>query len=349
MRKFVSRNKRKIFLIFGGAIVLSVAVVLSGLIYLLYSKNFYEGDSPRKFIISKGATLDEIARNLETEGFIKSPFLFKSSSYLLGLQNEMKHGRHKIPNGLNYLELVELLAKGAPAEEILVTIPEGFFLTEIASRLQRRLEVDSSEFVNLARDTFFLRRVLNHPYPTLEGFLLPDSYYFFKDTKAEEAIKKLYSEYKKFFVDSLKKRALEMEMDEYKIITLASIVQYECKKAEEMPIVAGVYYNRLRKGMKLEACPTVIYAMGRRVRRLLEEDLKIKSPYNTYIHKGLPPGPVNNPGKNAILATLYPAKTDYLFFAADGNGGHRFSKTFDEHVKAANIYRKWLRTQRINR
>jgi UPF0755 protein len=334
-------------------IIILIVVLISAfsgwLYYLFFTPNLYEGESPKKFIIQKGSTLDKISLDLIEEGIIKSQFLFKVSCYIQGLQNELKHGRHKIPNGLSYLKLAELLAKGAPAEEILVVIPEGFFLTEIASRLKKKLEVDSVEFMKLARDENFLKNVLNHPYSTLEGFLLPDSYYFFRDTKAEEAIKKLYQEYKKFFVDSLKKRAEEIGMDEYKIITLASIVQYECKKKEEMPIVAGVYYNRLQKGMKLESCPTVIYAMGKRIRRLLEEDLKINSPYNTYIHKGLPPGPIGNPGKDAILATLYPSEHQYFFFAADGNGGHRFSKTFDEHVKAANIYRKWLSSQKIRR
>ena len=143
----------------------------------------------------------------------------------------------------------------------------------------------------------------------------------------------------------LKNRAEKLGYSVHDIITLASIVEGETKKEEEMPVIAEVYYNRLKHGMKLEADPTIQYLIEGKWRRLLYEDLKTDSPYNTYLYSGLPPGPINNPGKSAILAAFYPDDNNYLYFVADGNGGHKFSSTYSEHLKNVRDYRRWLRAQ----
>jgi UPF0755 protein len=145
--------------------------------------------------------------------------------------------------------------------------------------------------------------------------------------------------------DSLKLRAKELGYSVHEVLTLASIIEGETKKPEEMPVIAEVYYNRLKRGMKLEADPTIQYLIEGKWRRLLYKDLRKDNPYNTYMYYGLPPGPINNPGKTAILAALYPAEGDYLFFVADGNGGHKFARTYSEHLKNVREYRTWIQAQ----
>ena len=139
---------------------------------------------------------------------------------------------------------------------------------------------------------------------------------------------------------------MEIGFTTHEILTLASIIEGETNIIEEMPRISGVYHNRLRRGMKLQADPTIQYLIPGEWRRVLFKDLEIDSPYNTYKYKGLPPGPINNPGKDAILAALYPEQNKYLYFVADGKGGHSFSKTFNEHSRKVIQYRKWVRSQR---
>lgn len=141
------------------------------------------------------------------------------------------------------------------------------------------------------------------------------------------------------------RRADSLGYTVHEILTLASIIEGETNKYEEMPMIASVYQNRLKKGMPLEADPTIQYLQPNGWKRLFYKDLKIKSPYNTYLNPGLPPGPINNPGKEAILASLYPANTDFLYFVADGKGGHTFSNSYSQHIINVNHYRRWLREQ----
>ncbi len=179
----------------------------------------------------------------------------------------------------------------------------------------------------------------------MEGYLFPDSYYVYERSSPSEIIGIFYNGFKKFMTDSLQARADLMRFSVHDILTLASIVEGETNKIDEMPKIASVYLNRLDRGMKLEADPTIQYLQPNGWKRLLYKDLKINSPYNTYLYTGLPPGPINNPGREAILAVLYPAKTNYLFFVATGEGGHNFSRTFSEHLRNVAKYRRWLRQQ----
>src|SRR5574338_301217 len=167
----------------------------------------------------------------------------------------------------------------------------------------------------------------------------------YENTSPEEAIRIFYKGFTDFFTDSLKLRAKKIGLTVNQVLTLASIIKGETDRIEEMPIISAVYHNRLKIGMRLQADPTIQYLLPGGWRRLTYQDLKIDSPYNTYKYSGLPPGPINNPGKNAIMAALYPEKNNYLYFVADGNGGHRFSKTYSEHLRNVTLYRKWLNEQ----
>ena len=174
---------------------------------------------------------------------------------------------------------------------------------------------------------------------TLEGYLFPDTYYLPKGIKLEDIPKKMVQRYKAVFSDGKRNRAKELGFTEQQIITLASIVEKEAKIASERKLISAVYHNRLKQGMRLQADPTAVYGTKAWITKITRADLKRRSPYNTYLHKGLPPGPIANPGEGAILAALYPEQVDYLFFVAQGDGSHYFSKDFDAHEKAIGRYR----------
>lgn len=226
----------------------------------------------------------------------------------------------------------------------IVTIPDGSTIKYIAAKVKYDLFIDSASFVNFAHNKKFIDSIgLN--YSTIEGYLLPDQYDLYQRSTPEEIIGIFYNNFKKFMSDSMKRRADSLGYSVHEVLTLASIIEGETNKYEEMPLIASVYYNRLKIGMPLEADPTVQYLQPDGWKRLYYKDLKIKSPYNTYLNPGLPPGPINNPGKNAILAALYPADTNFLYFVADGQGGHKFSNSYSQHLINVNQYRKWLKEQ----
>lgn len=225
-----------------------------------------------------------------------------------------------------------------------MTIPDGSTINFIGAKVKYDLFADSAAFVKLAHDKNFIDSIGLYT-STLEGYLLPDQYDLYQRSTPKEIIGIFYSNFKKFMTYSLIKRADSLGYTVHEILTLASIIEGETNKYQEMPLIASVYYNRLKKGMPLEADPTIQYLQPNGWKRLYYKDLKIKSPYNTYLNPGLPPGPINNPGKKAILAALYPAESNYLYFVADGQGGHKFSSTYSAHLINVNQYRKWLKEQ----
>ena len=218
-------------------------------------------------------------------------------------------------------------------------VPEGYNLYQIGWTLSGTpLISEPHEFIDLVKNKQYVHS-LGIDADTLEGYLFPDTYYLPKGIKLEDIPKKMVQRYKVVFSDSKRKRAEELGFTEQQIITLASIVEKEAKVDSERKLISAVYHNRLKQGMKLQADPTAVYGTKAWITRVTKEDLKRRSPYNTYLHKGLPPGPIANPGEGAILAALYPENVDYLFFVAQGDGSHFFSKDFGSHEKAINRYR----------
>ncbi len=204
--------------------------------------------------------------------------------------------------------------------------------------------IDSTEFVRLANSKSFadsLGLIQN----SFEGYLFADDYEIYERSSPEEAIKIFYNSFKEFFGDSLLQRTKEIGFNVHEIITLASIIKGETNKEDEMPRISGVYHNRLRIGMKLQADPTIQYVIPGGWKRLTFKDLEMDSRYNTYKYFGLPPGPINSPGKTAIFAALYPEKNNYLYFVADGTGGHLFGKNLSEHNRNVKKYREFIRKQ----
>lgn len=322
------------------AAALAFIITLAFLIYTFFSPNYYNWPSPVTFEIRHGMTLNSTIDSLYSKGIIPGKTNMRITAIVMGGGRNLKAGRYKIPNGLSYVGLMELFTSGKREVSSLITFTEGFTIYQFAHILKDRLHQDSLQVIRLCSDRHFLDS-LGVEAPSLEGYLMPDSYYFYDKTPARQVIGRLRGEFNRFFTDSLKNRLKLMKYNLRQVLTIASIVEGESAKISEYPAIAGVYYNRLRLGMKLQADPTVQYALLGRWRRLYNKDLQLDSRYNTYLYYGLPPGPINNPGRAAIMAALYPARNNYLYFVADGTGGHKFSSSFSEHQKLVREYRAW--------
>ena len=319
--------------------------VLTILIYIFFTPNYYQSTSPVQFDIKKGEPFSKVVDRLYLKGIISSKTNFRLAAFLYGAEKRIRAARYFIPNGLSYIGLLDLFISGECNYARKIEISGGQSINWIASLLQWKVFIDSAEFMKTATDTSFIRAIgLNEN--SLEGYLFSDGCEIYEHSSPEESIRILTNSFKEYYSDSLKQRESEIGFTTHEILTLASIIEGETNIDEEMPSISGVYHNRLRRGMKLQADPTIQYLIPGKWRRVYFKDLEIDSPYNTYKYAGLPPGPINNPGKNAIIAALYPEQNDYLYFVADGKGGHKFSKTFDEHLTKVRQYRKWVRSQR---
>lgn len=324
-------------------LVAVLGIILVCLYYILWLPNEFEGE--KIITVSKGDTFSAIVDSLEKIRAIRSRLTFEIAGRLLGLTTKMQIGRYRFRRGMSNSEMLYDLHFGRSVQLITIVIPEGLKATRQAKIFQRELGIDSSRFVKLVFDSNFVRQV-NVQSTSLEGYLMPNTYQFFWQPDEELIIRRLVNEFWKVVNDTVLQRIEHLGMTLHDVITLASIVEGETKIDSERAIVAGVYLNRLRKKMPLQADPTIQYVLEDGPRRLKRSDLRRESPYNTYLHYGLPPGPVNNPGKNAILAVLYPRTHRYFYFVATGQGGHTFSQTYSEHQQAARKYWRYLRERK---
>ena len=326
-------------------IVIAVFFILIIIGYItFFTSNHFDKPAPFTFEIKDGESFSSVTERLYEQGIIPTKFNFKVAAFIYGAEKNVKAARFSIPNDLSYLDLVDLLVNG-PADYLrAIRINDGQTIKWLGAKVKRDLRIDSAAFVNLATDKEFIK-TLGLNVSTLEGYLFSKKYKIYEKSSPEEAIKIFYNGFKEFFNDTLKQRAKKIGFSVNQVLTLASIIKGETNLVEEMPRISGVYHNRLRIGMPLQADPTIQYLLPGGWRRLTNKDLKIESPYNTYRYLGLPPGPINNPGANAIMAALYPGKNNYLYFVADGNGGHKFGKSYSDHLKNVAQYRKWLKQQ----
>jgi UPF0755 protein len=326
------------------------AVVVSGiglciaaafiLYQALYSKNFPDGE-PVVVSIPKGTSFSGIADLLSENNVVESRFFFYLAGRLMGLEEHIQSGMFEIPPGKTNRELLTDLRYGALRKVFDVTIYEGFTTARIAGLLHHRMGLDSTRIVELAYDSSFVSQ-LGVQQVSLKGYLLPDRYRFFGDYTEEDVLRRLVSEFWKFYNDSLQRRTEEMGRSIQEILIMASIVEGETTLDREKPTVAGLYYNRISRRMPLQADATVQYALvDEPPRRLLYRDYRIQSPFNTYLFRGLPPGPINNPGRKAILASLYPEEHNYLYMVTDGTGAHAFSETYNQHLRAVRQFRQF--------
>ncbi len=293
--------------------------------------NSFDGD--RFVLVSKGENFSQVTDALQKAGILRSAALFQMAGRLRGLTTRMQIGKYRFKSGMSNSEILEDLRSGRTIEAILVTIPEGVTAARQARLLARKIGIDSARFLALVRDSAFARS-LGVSAPTLEGYLWPSTYQLYWQSDEGTVIRELVGGCWRFFNDSMLAVLRSRDLSIHEVLTMASIVEGETSIDSERAIVAGVYYNRLKKGMRLEADPTIEYIIPDGPRALRTSDLFRESPYNTYRNSGLPPGPISNPGKASVLAALFPRKSRFLFFVANGEGGHHFSVTYDQHRAA---------------
>lgn len=289
--------------------------------------------------VTDGMSFKAIAGRLRKEGIIRYRGYFEIFGRLQGISRKVRVGYYGLGTHMSMWEVLEALRKGRIIEYEVV-IPEGYNLFQIGWTLTGTplISSDPKDFIKIATNKEFARS-LGVEADSLEGYLFPDTYYLPKGITVEDIAKRMVQRYKDVFKSDYRNRAEEMGFTEHQIITLASIVEKEAKVDSERKLISAVYHNRLKQGMRLQADPTAVYGLKAWITKVTAQDLKRRTPYNTYLHKGLPPGPIANPGQGAILATLYPESVDYLFFVAQGDGSHYFSKDYGEHGKAIGRYK----------
>jgi UPF0755 protein len=320
-------------------ILISLAILLAFTLYGPLSSNLSRGHTT-EVVLERGLGVREIAAKLAHERIIPSIGQFLFLSKFLGVESELKAGRYSFSPGTRPMEVLNSLVRGYVIAR-LITIPEGLTIRQMAALLEKESGIDAESFIGMAVDPQVAQE--NGVQATnLEGYLFPDTYDLHWGMPARELIDIMILRFRQIYDADMDRRAAELDMTNHQVITLASMIEEEARIAEERSIISAVYHNRLKKRMMLQCDPTVIYALGGKTTPLTRKDLEVDSPYNTYRHYGLPPGPISSPGKASIVAALYPVDVDYLYFVARGDGSHQFSRTSREHINAIHRIKKNL-------
>ena len=320
------RVRRLLLYTLGCLGIICLSVVIVGGYYLSSTA------SSKKIVsitIAPGSSTTAIAKQLTTNNLIRSPFVFKVAARYRGVGTQLRAGTYQLSRDMRLMQILDELKKGQ-IEYRTFTVPEGITITAIAE-LWEVSELGKAESF---REAMQLPELLQKYVPegtTAEGYLFPNTYKFAKGSTAETVVNMMFAESDKRWDETLAKEAAALGLTRHQVITLASIIAREAGSKSEMPQIASVFHNRLKLNWRLQADPTVLYALGDPKRLLTREDLKVESPYNTYLHKGLPPGPIGNPGIASILGALRPEKSSYFYFVAIEKGKHHFSKTLAEH------------------
>ncbi|MCR1897964.1 endolytic transglycosylase MltG [Irregularibacter muris] len=344
MNQIYTKKKNKKTPIFGSWITLLilVVVIIGGAILYYHSLiGPVTTNGEEKIIeIPQGYSMEKIATLLEKEGIIKNKFAFQAAVFLENKRGKLQSGTYALNSSASTKEIIHRISNGEViSHSVKVTIPEGYELSMIAERLEEKGLTTKEKFLEAAQqiDQYnysFLKEIPKDRKQPLEGYLFPDTYEFSKDISEEKIIETMLNRFNRAFKDEYYERAQELDMSTDDIIIMASLVEREARQEEERALIAGVYYNRLEINMLLQCDATVQYALEDRKSRLLYSDLKIDSPYNTYKYPGLPIGPISSVGEASLKAALYPENSPYLYYVAQSNGSHIFSKTLDEHNRA---------------
>lgn len=293
--------------------------------------------------IAQGETPALIARKLEQAGVIGSAEHFSVLAGLMGVEKDLSAGDYDLSRGMPTAVVIDRLRQSATQPQYTLTIPEGWRLEQVGEHLQKKGVASAADFqAALAATDYDAPFLAGRPAGTsLEGYLFPDTYFFTQKATAHDIVARLLKTFGDRFPPEMQKQAQANGLSTHQAVTLASIVEREAQLPEERPIIASVYLNRIKENMLLQADPTVQYALaadpasvakyGWWKRDLTEKDLKLASPYNTYLNRGLPPNPIASPGAAALKAVAQPAQTKYLFFVAKNDGSHAFAETLEEH------------------
>lgn len=327
------------------AVALVLAVTAGFGAYMVYDYVTGTGTEgvPVRVEIPNGVTGDQAAQVLADAGLVDHEIFFRLALRLDDTKKPIKTGYYDIPQGLSPAEILDMLQEGPNVADarFKITIAEGQTIMQVAEQFP-----DPSEFIRAASDPGLIRSLgLNTP--TLEGFLMPDTYFFSDEPSAEEVVRRMAEEFQKRYRSLLEDSGRVPNRSMLEVVTIASLVEEESRVDEERALVAAVIYNRLKRNMTLDFDSTLQYALNKYGRRLLDSDKQVDSPYNTYRNPGLPPGPISNPGIASLRAALEPASVDYLYFVSNADGKtHTFSTTLEEHNRAVAKFRREIAIQR---
>ncbi len=293
--------------------------------------------SAERVTLPPGASFSEVTDTLAAHGVVGSRFWFKLIARVRGADRSVRAGVYEFAPSLSVWRVLDILEAG---DEVATrfTVPEGLTIPEVSALAQEKLGIPAEAVMASARDSAAASATLGFPVRSFEGFLRPETYSLRLGTTAPELVRVMAEGFQSAWRPEWDARLDVLGWTKAQLVTFASIVEGEARADDERETIAGVYHNRLRIGMALQADPTVQYAIflatGKRKPRLFTRDYQFRSPYNTYLNRGLPPGPVNSPSRRSLEASLYPAKVPYLYFVAGPDGRHVFSRTYDEHLRA---------------
>lgn len=327
----------KKILILGTTIILLLTAWFSFEFYLPHKS----GQKEVFFEVERGRKVGSIAQALKEKRIIKKKWPFLLGYKVFFSQQSLKAGEYKFLLPASSKEVLRKLIEGKVYLHPL-TVPEGLTRKEIAQRLESLPFANGKGFLEASSNTKQIS-TWDKKASNLEGYLFPETYNFPKGTTAQKIAEAMISQFKKYFNERMKRRTRQLGMTIREVVILASLIEKETSIPEEKKLVSAVFHNRLQRGMKLDCDPTIIFALkeeGKFKGHLRWKDLKFNSPYNTYLYPGLPPGPICNPGRASLQASLYPAKESYLYFVSKNDGSHYFSRTLKEHLRAVIKYQK---------
>ncbi len=326
-------------------LMILLVTAVFGLLYLPAYLSASSIEGPTIVEVPQGASLSYVSDLLQQQGIIKSKLWFRYQAKAKNVDRSIKPGTYTIEPDMTLDDIFELLQKGQQAQQIVLTIPEGFTLYQIAERVEATGLASADEFIE-ATVAYYTEKGFSFDtsklFYALEGYLYPDTYYFNVTQTAKDIISRMSKQMDEVFTEEYLKRAKELNLSTHEVLTIASLIEREAYHDQEMKAISGVIYNRLEKTMLLQIDATVIYAIGEgkeHITRVLYAHLESSNPFNTYKHLGLPPGPIAAPSKKAIEAALYPESHDYMYYVL-GDNGHVFSKTYSEHLINVDKYRK---------
>ncbi|SMO34659.1 endolytic transglycosylase MltG [Gracilimonas mengyeensis] len=326
-------------------------VVIFFLVFSIRLVRLTSGDSlvfeeETEIILEEATSLSALQEQLRSIGVQYQPEEMQWAANLLGWRR-FQRGRYEFDGAYSYNGFLSKMARGIQDPVSVVVLP-GITPERLAERLGNSLDFSADSLKAVFSDSLFLaEKSLTRE--ELFGRMLPETYLIYWTSQPVAVIEKILRQFDQSFTEEMKERAAGLELSIDEVVTLASIIEWEAKNQAEMSTISGLYWNRLNRGMLLQADPTVNFALGER-RRLLYEDYQIDHPYNTYKIKGLPPGPITNPSLAAIEAALNPEEHNYLYMVANPEGGHVFTRTYQEHLEESEKWRRWLREQyRIKR
>ena len=335
--------------------IVATAIVLGGIfVYLGWTNIYGKGVDLKKehhtFYIHTGSDFDDVCKTLFEDGVIKNPTIFKWIAKKKKYIGHIKPGYYKIPNKISKNKLLNILRSGNQ-EPIKITFNNIRTIEKLASVISTQIEADSIAIISVLNNKELIDS-LGFTETSIPTMFIPETYEVYWSTTASDFVLRMHKEYIRFWNDKRKKSLNNLPIDKVDVSILASIIDEETADNSEKACIAGVYINRLNKGMPLQADPTVKYALGDiTIKRILKKDLKVKSPYNTYLHKGVPPGPLRIPSKEALDAVLNYDKHNYLYFCAnsDFSGTHVFAKNLIQHNRNSALYHRALSKNRIYR